>query len=498
MAGDVSFKEEKVFKNLLIFSSVRGMDSTGAGSVTRHPKNGKRDMSLAKEIGPFPYLFDRKAFDKLFHGVNHCYIGHNRSRTVGEITRANAHPFMFEDILGAHNGTVAYQDKNRMEDGSSFKTDSEALIWNIQCNGIEDTIGKIEDTEAYALTWYDRRDNSINLLRNDKRPLLYCTANSGRTIFWSSEYGILSAAIYREDLKIDDKVWSLSPNTLYSFVIPDAMSEKMPAPKRKLLRNFTRTVQSNLWNRNGWIPSHNMGNHFGFRDNMNDSLDNLKDDDDMVDGGHFVGKVSKPGFNVVDMVAEAAKTVTEGKAKLAEKFNVMSAADVIKKQAFERAQKAETVPKTGVIAQGQKGPMVIQIFDGPNLKVYRNVQSGMWSYMEWNSTREEWDRHDSAMHPKDMPFTILDIEARHVFKHRGKGKRKEIFYRGFKGSLLNQEIFGSKMKSGCMNCSRIPEWGNEVCFVSEDHDFLCEYCAMTPELATSFIAMNVKSKNVAA
>lgn len=113
--GALTFKEEKAVKDLLIFNQVRGEDSTGVASVSRHLVNGQHDILLAKETGPPVYLFDTHRFTKVFGRNNSAYISHNRYKTQGDISRKNAHPFLFDDIVGAHNGTIDWQNKARME-----------------------------------------------------------------------------------------------------------------------------------------------------------------------------------------------------------------------------------------------------------------------------------------------------------------------------------------------------------------------------------------------
>ena len=221
--GDISNNEEKAFKTLLIYSQIRGMDATGIGSISRKVDNGgHREIKLAKEPGPPYFLFDNKSFDRCFYGINQGYIGHNRSKTTGDSSRKSAHPFMFDDIIGAHNGTIDYRNKNRMEKGSDFRTDSEAIFYNIQCHGIDDTIGRIDASEAYALTWYDRRDNTFNFIRNKERPLWYIYSKDRKTLFWASEYEILMAAVGREEyhLELAEKPYVVSVDTHYKWIIP--------------------------------------------------------------------------------------------------------------------------------------------------------------------------------------------------------------------------------------------------------------------------------------
>lgn len=510
--GDVTYAEEKVFKTMLVFSHLRGSDSTGAASVSMYKENGEFKMKLAKEIGPFPYLFDRKAFDNLFHGTNSVYIGHNRSKTVGDVSRSNAHPFQFDDVIGAHNGTLDYQNKNRLEGKLNFKTDSEALFNNVQENGIEDTIGKIDQDQAYALTWYDKRNHTMNFIRNDKRPLVYCYANDKKTIFYASTYAILMAAMYSENIKIDGNVREFAPDSLYTWQIPTSKNEPLKEPTRRKLegREPTKWSYNKKKEETTTFSTSQMTGAGGYKPGQmshaqNHSTD-LKDDDDMENGGLFVGMVPKkqPETAVTSVYANAAsKVIAESRDKLKQSMmgkltdmisgkssatdknkeasdnakGCLAAADVVRLRAFGDANNA------GLIPDPVKAP---NFLDGKFVKVYRNIADGMWISLKYNPVGNAWDRHETATPPAEMSFKIVDINSQHMFRHIGRKKNKKIFYKGWKKDLLVMDRFEKIMQEGCLNCARRPEWGNEVTFVSENHDFLCEYCKLTPGLVDSF------------
>ena len=75
-------------------------------------------------------------------------------------------------------------------DSEYFDTDSEAIFHNIQQDGPDAIIPKLWG--AYALIWYDNRDQSIYFIRNSQRPLHYQKTPSG--IFWSSDPDFLDLA----------------------------------------------------------------------------------------------------------------------------------------------------------------------------------------------------------------------------------------------------------------------------------------------------------------
>lgn len=493
---------------------MRGSDSTGAGSVGAFKEHGEFKMKLAKETGPFPFLFDLKSFDGLFHGTNSVYIGHNRSKTVGEVSRKNAHPFQFEDIMGAHNGTIDYQNKNRLEAGSTFKTDSEAIFNNIQIHGIEDTVSRIDNTEAYALTWYDRRDHTMNFIRNEHRPLVYVYANDKKTVFYASTYAILMASLHTEGIKTNGNVIEFTPDTLYSWQIPIGKSEALKPPIRKKLEgrvpekwnyhHSKKKAEAGTTTTTSGTAAVATGSSSPWKPGQ--TALHLEDDDinEMVYAGHFVGYV--PKTNLTDTTTNvhknaAEKVIEEGRKKLAASIGALTnlitpdkktehssggplprcleAADVMRKRAFEDATKAGLVPP-------ENTKLFEHRMNAKFVKVWRTIADGLWITLKYNPVHNVWDRFESAIPPSELPLQIMDINARHAFRHIGRKKRKKIFYKGWKKELLTMERFEKCMQEGCLNCTRNPEWGNEVVFVSENHDFLCEWCKLTPGLLDSF------------
>lgn len=226
MAGNLTGKEEKAFHQLLIMDSVRGVDSTGTAVI---PKVG--EVKLAKELGDTYRLMDKKSYDKLFHGVNRCIIGHNRWATVGGVSRATAHPFDFTTLVGAHNGTLT--SKYRLDDHTHFKTDSEALYNHIDSKGLKSALEHLAG--AWALTWWDKEKETVNFLRNKERPLFVTFNEAQSAVFWASESWMLKAALGRNDIKHPEPVLIGEDNHYSIHVDSNGAMEKtkiVQAPSR--------------------------------------------------------------------------------------------------------------------------------------------------------------------------------------------------------------------------------------------------------------------------
>jgi hypothetical protein len=459
LAGLISVKEEKIAKSLLVFSSLRGVDSTGIVGISELETDGCRNIKIAKEVGNVYNLMDLKSFDKVFTQRNCVLIGHNRSATVGAINKRNAHPFVLEDIVGAHNGSLEYGSKNRLQGSAHFGTDSEAIINSIQTKGIEHTIEELDKNDAYALTWYDNRDHTINLIRNDKRTLFYCYINSGQTLVWASEAEFLYAILSREAVSISPppgeedkeraKMFLLTPDTLLTFKLPKSFSEKLQPPEKKQIEpkkhswtNYSSVFPNNRHGTNTYTLS-------------------------------YIPSSSSTSFPTKTENNDGAKIIADAKNSLMVTKTTMSAQDIHKKREYERWEKNNEVPS---------GSRFREMFKGPSLKVYLDTQNPKnWISIRWNDVKQEWRKYESNYPPIDMPYPLYNIESSHLFLHQGKKKNKRIYYKGWQGATLRQTVFEDYMLDGCMGCQGVPVWGNKVMFLNKEGKFLCEFCSMDHE-----------------
>ncbi len=191
-AGVLTSGDEKAFNQMLIFDSVRGIDSTGIAVVSRDG-----EVKIVKELGDPFQLMDSKRYDKAFAGLNRVVIGHNRWATVGGVSKNTAHPFEFSNLVGAHNGTLT--TKYRLEDHADFPVDSQALFHHINKKGVKDALNYMAG--AWALTWWDKENETINFLRNKERPLFLTFTEDGKRIFWASEAWMITSALARNNIE---------------------------------------------------------------------------------------------------------------------------------------------------------------------------------------------------------------------------------------------------------------------------------------------------------
>jgi hypothetical protein len=198
VAGNLEPKDEAFMKRLLILDFFRGTDSTGLAAI-----RGGGDWTVSKMATHPINLFDSKTFQQALNGTrSFAFIGHNRAATVGKVNDLSAHPYEFGNIVGAHNGTLTVSNWNELEEACGFDTvtDSASIFACIDKIGIDATMGILEEgklstTGAWALTWYDSKDNTVRLLRNKHRPLWVCFNKERTKVAWASEWPMLEAAV---------------------------------------------------------------------------------------------------------------------------------------------------------------------------------------------------------------------------------------------------------------------------------------------------------------
>lgn len=234
--GQIDSVGEKVFKTLLTLDVIRGKHSTGVAGYSTY--QGYRVAKAGLNAIDF---MDKPEFTHVMAPVNKCLMGHNRHATVGAINDQNAHPFEFEHIIGAHNGSL-YASWKKLHNAAECTVDSQALYSEMNENGVEALWSKLEGPAA--LTWLDKRDHTIHLLRNAARPLFYVTANNGGTLLWASEEWMIMVAAGREGMKLDGKLHELPINTHLTFNLPALWNGKLTSTTEKVAPYVAPKTQS--------------------------------------------------------------------------------------------------------------------------------------------------------------------------------------------------------------------------------------------------------------
>lgn len=241
IAGDLAFRDEATMKRLFLLDYFRGPDSTGFAAV-----RNTGETKLVKVPSHPLDLFDMGRFKEALNGnLSKVFIGHNRAATRGVINHFNAHPFEFDHIIGAHNGTLEKSSHTALERalGETFPVDSQAIIMAIAKLGIDETMKLMEG--AWSLVYYNKEDDTLNFLRNKERPMWYAFDSDFKRLFWASEWEFIEGAVacgvgykfYIED-GTDFRFWKTEENVHYSFdmAVLKAGGTERPKARARVLK----------------------------------------------------------------------------------------------------------------------------------------------------------------------------------------------------------------------------------------------------------------------
>jgi hypothetical protein len=208
---------KKAFNTMLYVDVLRGEDSTGVACVHK-AFSGAPEVEVKKSLGAptdFFYEHGKSARDLSFWTkAPNVLIGHNRFATQGAINKENAHPFEFDNVVGAHNGTVLKHSLRKFDGAKEFDVDSQIIYSHLSSHTIDDVWRDADG--AMALTWFDKTNDKLNIIRNKERPLSICYTEDDKAVLWSSELWMLQVGAMKAGVKLKDPV-EVAPNRLFTF-----------------------------------------------------------------------------------------------------------------------------------------------------------------------------------------------------------------------------------------------------------------------------------------
>lgn len=238
----LSYGDREMFEQLLIAGSLRGTHGTGV--IVVNSAGESRSLKIGSD--PFKFFADKQCSEFLepkkpngyTYSINNPHdailLGHNRYATTGSKSTEHAHPHRVGDILLLHNGTLrSYSDLPRYK---SFEVDTQALANGIDELGIDEAIAKTHG--AYALMYVNRKESTVNIIRNDERPLHYVYDDFNKKWIWASERKMLDWIISRQKTFDSSKltIEEFPKDTLFTF---NLLSEKPYIPERREVKGPT-------------------------------------------------------------------------------------------------------------------------------------------------------------------------------------------------------------------------------------------------------------------
>lgn len=221
-ARTVTDQLKNAFNDMLYLDVLRGEDSTGVAAISNaHLPNP--EVELFKEVGSAAELFYLHAKggrnkSLTFKPVS-IYLGHNRAATQGKVNSENAHPFEFDNVVGAHNGTLQMSSLTTFHGYKDFEVDSQILYSHLShTQNIDEVWAKAEG--AMALVYWDKANRKLNMIRNSQRPLWVAYSEDDKQVLWASESWMIYIACSRRGIKIKEP-FEIQVNTLYTFTTLD-------------------------------------------------------------------------------------------------------------------------------------------------------------------------------------------------------------------------------------------------------------------------------------
>lgn len=234
-ANVLTLIEKASIKTLGLMSQLRGTDSAGI-AVVYEDWDKKLYHAHEKALGPSSNIVFEGRGKRLieFYGAK-LVAGHCRDATIGSVTLENAQPFYVGNITGMHNGTAAELEVKEDE------SDSAALFRLLDKEGIQKTVDKIKDS-SYALCWIDKRDTTINFLRNSGRPLWFM--EGGGATYWASDEDFLNFVRWRRPNALGEPMMLPVDQQLTINIRTGAKSKNEVKPNRTKIYQSSRVPET--------------------------------------------------------------------------------------------------------------------------------------------------------------------------------------------------------------------------------------------------------------
>ena len=183
--------------------AMRGRDGTGIFQVDRDRPDQTYVYKRAIDGACFA---DTMNFQGAIYSLDQSLatVIHNRKGTIGGNTDDMCHPHRVGDITLVHNGTLT--SHRSLGGGNNFQSDSAAIAHalNVETQDAKNVLESLRG--AYTLIWYDASLRTLNIARNEERPLSMAYVKNEDVMIFASEAGMLEWLTDRCKIEIGDVV----------------------------------------------------------------------------------------------------------------------------------------------------------------------------------------------------------------------------------------------------------------------------------------------------
>lgn len=459
----------KFFKQALFADTLRGFDSTGIFVMDTDKMDQPEVFKKAIAAPDFLQLARTNILLQDTKDWN-IMIGHNRHATKGGIDHHTAHPFQVGDITLVHNGTI---DNHRiLPNGNKFDVDSEAIADAINDIGIEEVVKKISG--AFTFIWHDKRNGSLNFVRNDERPLAFAKVKDKKTILMSSEANMLRWLALRNGLALEG-IMEPKPGELFVWWPYKDVADWADKPEVKTLelrpKNFYQGGQG--------TPNYHGHNNHGNK-------------------GTTAKKPSTGGSST--SIGKARETNSGTLSK--------DAQDILNDLALAQGEEVCLINLTWESYPGSKNQFTgrvigevedvaehhIAVIHGVDRRTWEDQVKGMYAYSRVQSAGYDAlktpmifvDNQDySVLDPSELPnHSTVNYDEDNDEDNREENKALAVItFRGFNGEKLTLREFERATKEGCAYCTGdIKPEDHEKTGWTHERQPVCKECIKTHDL----------------
>lgn len=242
-----SHPEAVMLQDMMFLDSMRGVDATGIMWGDTH-----NNVSGLKEASPSWNFMEKQEWRDAKTAIisrGKWAVAHNRAATRGAKTDENAHPFVADHIVLVQNGTY----RGSHDHHAKVDVDSHACAIALSK---EDDVEKALKTinAAYAFVWWNHKEKSLNIIRNDERPLCIARTKSGGLAF-ASEGWMIAVAAARNKVDLVEEPYLLKEHHLCKYVF-DKGDYTVSFTDMDCKFQHTTTWPSSVWTGNVFTQKH--------------------------------------------------------------------------------------------------------------------------------------------------------------------------------------------------------------------------------------------------